>query len=415
MARAAGGELRPARRRLAALSRIAALDVRHQERSTASALLLAGWLASRLDWERAPLASDASARGLRGRATRGTAREVELCAANARAGGAGARRRHASPASMGTSLSLQRGAGGLDAQERLPTAVRASGSSSGASRGEGGILGEGVSQALLRDPTYGPALARRRELCPAMTLEIEVVEDPARAAAAMMVSAALGGGQIVLAGGSTPTSRVRAVRRGGPRRSASICRGPRFWIGDERCVAPDDDRSQLPDDRASRCSSHWPESGAARRSTGSGASWAPSRAADDYERQLRDAGPPRFDLVLLGIGPDGHTGLAVSRPGSLSERSRLVVGVPRGGSRAVRAAGDADRSRRLTASQMSCSWPTGASKADAVAAAFGPDAKPDPHVPVVAAGRRSRRRSPCCSTPSRRRWRSSARATQARP
>jgi hypothetical protein len=29
----------------------------------------------------------------------------------------------------------------------------------GASRGEGGILGEGVRQGLLRDPTYRPALA----------------------------------------------------------------------------------------------------------------------------------------------------------------------------------------------------------------------------------------------------------------
>ena len=37
--------------RLAALRRISALEVRHQERSTASALLLAGWLASRLQWE----------------------------------------------------------------------------------------------------------------------------------------------------------------------------------------------------------------------------------------------------------------------------------------------------------------------------------------------------------------------------
>ena len=35
----------------------------------------------------------------------------------------------------------------------------------GASRGEGGILGEGVRQALLRDPTYGPALAVAREFC----------------------------------------------------------------------------------------------------------------------------------------------------------------------------------------------------------------------------------------------------------
>ena len=37
----------------------------------------------------------------------------------------------------------------------------------GASRGEGGILGEGVRQALLRDPTYAPALRAARELCPA--------------------------------------------------------------------------------------------------------------------------------------------------------------------------------------------------------------------------------------------------------
>ena len=45
-----------------------------------------------------------------------------------------------------------------------------------------------------------------------MTLSLEVVEDPARAAAAMMVSAALGGGQIVLAGGSTPrTANKRFV------------------------------------------------------------------------------------------------------------------------------------------------------------------------------------------------------------
>ena len=29
----------------------------------------------------------------------------------------------------------------------------------GASRGEGGILGEGIRQALVRDPTYAPALA----------------------------------------------------------------------------------------------------------------------------------------------------------------------------------------------------------------------------------------------------------------
>ena len=34
----------------------------------------------------------------------------------------------------------------------------------GASRGEAGILGEGVRQALLRDPTYKPALAAARAM-----------------------------------------------------------------------------------------------------------------------------------------------------------------------------------------------------------------------------------------------------------
>ena len=34
----------------------------------------------------------------------------------------------------------------------------------GASRGEGGILGEGIRQALLRDPTYVPSLRAARGL-----------------------------------------------------------------------------------------------------------------------------------------------------------------------------------------------------------------------------------------------------------
>jgi hypothetical protein len=36
----------------------------------------------------------------------------------------------------------------------------------GASRGEGGILGEGIRQALLRDPTYAPALGAARSMAP---------------------------------------------------------------------------------------------------------------------------------------------------------------------------------------------------------------------------------------------------------
>jgi hypothetical protein len=67
----------------------------------------------------------------------------------------------------GFSVSLDRGRGGL-------RAVRTGGASGtttswrvlGASRGEGGILGEGVRQALLRDQLYAPALGIARKLCP---------------------------------------------------------------------------------------------------------------------------------------------------------------------------------------------------------------------------------------------------------
>ncbi len=150
--------------RLLALRRIAELEVRHQEASTASALLLAGWLGSRLDWDRERL-RDESRGLLEGRAHR-EGGEVQV------------RLRHTAQESPGlagvtvccdreSSLSLQRGRGGLDAQERSTDGTVREWKILGASRGEGGILGEGVRQALLRDPTYGPALDAARELCPA--------------------------------------------------------------------------------------------------------------------------------------------------------------------------------------------------------------------------------------------------------
>ena len=85
-------------------------------------------------------------------------------------------------------------------------------------------------------------------------------------------------------------------------------------------------------------------------------------------------------LVLLGIGSDGHLASLFPDQSSLSERSRLVVGVEQAGLEPF-------------VSRVSLTFPalvnsrqivllaTGASKAAAVAAAFGPDARPDPHVP----------------------------------
>jgi hypothetical protein len=64
----------------------------------------------------------------------------------------------------GMQLSLDRGPGGLAAHRRDPKGREQQWTILGASRGEGGILGEGVRQALLRDPTYAPALDAARAM-----------------------------------------------------------------------------------------------------------------------------------------------------------------------------------------------------------------------------------------------------------
>jgi hypothetical protein len=59
----------------------------------------------------------------------------------------------------GVTLTLDRGPGGLQAKRRTRDGKESSWVVLGASRGEAGILGEGIRQALLRDPTYRAAVA----------------------------------------------------------------------------------------------------------------------------------------------------------------------------------------------------------------------------------------------------------------
>jgi glucose-6-phosphate dehydrogenase assembly protein OpcA len=150
------------RERLAALARIGSVSVRHRPSSRASALLLAGWLSSRLSWDPQTLHSMDGA-GLRGGALR-TGGEVEIALEpfdQEAPGLAGV----TVSCDSGFSLSLDRAGGGLRAKERSSDGEERTWQVLGASRGEGGILGEGVRQALLRDPTYGPALDAARGFC----------------------------------------------------------------------------------------------------------------------------------------------------------------------------------------------------------------------------------------------------------
>jgi glucose-6-phosphate dehydrogenase assembly protein OpcA len=142
------------------LGRIKAVTVRHGPESVAAALLFCGWLASRLGWEPGSMV----ARGvvLEGRA-RGRRQEVALRLEPVRQdvpGLAGVTIETAD----GMSISLDRGPGGLVAHRRDRRGKESTWTLLGASRGEGGILGEGVRQALLRDPTYGPALEASRAM-----------------------------------------------------------------------------------------------------------------------------------------------------------------------------------------------------------------------------------------------------------
>ena len=150
------------------LSTIAAVTIRHHPDSAIAALLLVGWLASRLGWEVDRLQGDGN--DLAGRA-RAADQEVALCLRSAPElqvrGLAGLELQTAS----GRILRLDRGPGGLHAFSRWPASERSPGGELqwtilGASRGEGGILGEGIRQALLRDPTYAPALEIAARLAP---------------------------------------------------------------------------------------------------------------------------------------------------------------------------------------------------------------------------------------------------------
>jgi 6-phosphogluconolactonase len=209
-----------------------------------------------------------------------------------------------------------------------------------------------------------------------VSVEIEVVDDPARACAAMLVGVAAGGGHVVLTGGSTPRAAygefVTAVQTVGIDVS-----GCTMWFSDERCVAPDDERSNYGMVRTALIEPLGSSAPTVHRMQGE---LGPGPAADEYERELRAAGPPRFDLVLLGIGPDGHLASMFPDQPSLSERSRLVLGVEEAGWEPYVSRVTLTFPALVNARQV-VFLATGASKAGPVAAAFGPDAKPDPHVP----------------------------------
>jgi 6-phosphogluconolactonase len=144
-------------------------------------------------------------------------------------------------------------------------------------------------------------------------MNIQIVEDPAAELAALLVETA---GHVVLTGGSTPRKAYeQAAATPGVDWAAKT-----LWIGDDRAVAPDDDRSNVKMVRAALLD---PLGDAAPV-------FHPMESADGYEslirRELGDA--PAWDLLVLGLGPDAHCASLFPGQASVAETERLVVDVP---------------------------------------------------------------------------------------
>lgn len=148
--------------------------------------------------------------------------------------------------------------------------------------------------------------------------EVRVVTDAAevaRAGADLVVEAARqaiaerGRFTIALSGGSTPRALYTLLATPAYRQEVDWGRVEVFW-GDERCVPPDDAQSNYRMARETLLDTVPIPAGQVHRIQGED---DPGAAAETYAAELRAAFGtaagqwPRLDLVLLGMGPDGHT------------------------------------------------------------------------------------------------------------
>jgi 6-phosphogluconolactonase len=129
---------------------------------------------------------------------------------------------------------------------------------------------------------------------------------------------------LVLAGGKTPAPAYELLSMPPHRERIDWSRIHFFW-GDERCVAPNHPESNYGMAWKALISKIPAAPDHIHRIMGEMED--PEKAAVLYESEIRrvlpGAGTPRFDLVLLGMGEDGHT--ASLFPGTTWDEERLVV------------------------------------------------------------------------------------------
>jgi len=192
----------------------------------------------------------------------------------------------------------------------------------------------------------------------------------------MVLEAARAGGHIVLTGGSTP-KRAYEMAAGADVDWSDAT----IWFGDERCVPPESELSnyRMADEALLGRLAEGVRPAVMRMEGELG----PDAGAGAYEALVREhvGSEPRWDLLLLGLGPDGHCASLFPGKPEVEERRRLVTGVEVAGmdpqvpriSLTLPALNSARRTVFLV---------TGEDKTSAVARAFG-DADPSTPASLV--------------------------------
>ena len=151
--------------------------------------------------------------------------------------------------------------------------------------------------------------------------DLVVVDDVAEEAARRIAAVAEAGGSVVLAGGSTPKRAYEIA-------SQADWSTAKVWFGDERCVPPDDERSNWRMAKEALLDHLSAPPAAIFRMPGE---LDPAEAAHQYAADIFEHDAEPFDLLLLGIGSDAHTASIFPGKPEVSIRNQLVTAVPEAG------------------------------------------------------------------------------------
>jgi 6-phosphogluconolactonase len=132
---------------------------------------------------------------------------------------------------------------------------------------------------------------------------------------------------VALSGGTTPKRFYMLLGSDPLRNMIDWGRVHFFWV-DERCVPKEDEESNYKLAFDTFLSKVPVRAANIHRIKGED---GPDKAASEYERDIRKffgiSGFPAFDLIMLGVGEDGHTASLFPRSKPLEEKTRLAVPV----------------------------------------------------------------------------------------